>query len=112
MTHVPRLPGSSRLAAAVAAVRLAIALLTLAAIGYQCVTSSGRPAFSAANLFSFFTIESNILGAAVLLWAAVKAGRARSRRFEYVRGAATLFIAITGVVFALPCPFLDADSLG
>ncbi|HZQ65078.1 MAG TPA: Pr6Pr family membrane protein [Gaiellaceae bacterium] len=59
------------------------------------------PTFSHGNFFSFFTIQSNILAAAVLVAGAIVRGDARTRLFDALRGAGTLYIAITGVVFAL-----------
>ncbi|MGH3041842.1 MAG: Pr6Pr family membrane protein, partial [Gaiellaceae bacterium] len=53
------------------------------------------------NFFSFFTIQTNILAAAMLALAAVVPRRERSRLFDAVRGAIALYISITGVVFAL-----------
>ncbi|MBV9269892.1 MAG: Pr6Pr family membrane protein [Candidatus Eremiobacteraeota bacterium] len=48
-----------------------------------------------ANFLSFFTIQSNIFAAGVLIAAAL------SNRFGALRGAATLYIATTGLVYAL-----------
>ena len=59
------------------------------------------PSFNPGNFFSFFTIQSNILAAGVLLAAAVVRPEERTLLFDVLRGAATLYIAITGVVFAL-----------
>jgi hypothetical protein len=53
------------------------------------------------HFFWFFTIQSNIIAASVLGMTAIVPRAARSRLFDGVRGAATLYIAITGVVFAL-----------
>ena len=53
----------------------------------------------ASNFFSFFTIQSNLFAAVVLLWGATndQAGR-DAVRVDLVRGAATLYVCITGVV--------------
>ncbi|MFJ1456789.1 Pr6Pr family membrane protein [Nocardia sp. N2S4-5] len=55
--------------------------------------------FSAANYLSYFTIESNILGVVVLLVGGL--ADPGSRRWQSVRGASTLYLLITGVVYAL-----------
>jgi hypothetical protein len=82
--------------------RLAFAALAVIAMTYQFAQLDATlPSFSPANFFSFFTIQSNILAAATLAAAAVVPRRARSRLFDAVRGAVTLYISITGVVFAL-----------
>lgn len=81
--------------------RLAVAALVLVAVGTQLANSSGR-GFSAANFFSFFTIQSNLLGAAAFIAAALAPRRTRqSFGLSLFRGAATLYMAITGVVFSL-----------
>ena len=71
------------------------------AIAYQFAQLDGDAAFSPANFFSFFTIQSNVLAAVVLVLAALVRREERSRVFDAVRGAATFYITITGVVFAL-----------
>jgi hypothetical protein len=80
--------------------RLAFAALGVAAMAYQygAIVYSGR---EPENFFWFFTIQSNILAAAVLALTATVPREARSPLFDAVRGAGTLYIAITGVVFAL-----------
>ncbi len=81
--------------------RVAFALLTLVAIAVQLSrsTSSG---FSAANFFSFFTIESNLFAAGVLLWSASgDTNRRPVAGVDLVRGAAVLYMSITGVVYGV-----------
>lgn len=55
---------------------------------------------SAANFFSYFTIHSNLLAAALWLWGACKPGSTSALR-DILRGAATLYLAITGVVYSV-----------
>lgn len=76
------------------AFRVAIALLTLAAVFVQLRDSlaHGR---SALNFLSFFTIQSNVLVAIVLIVSVF------SNRMGALRGAATLYIATTGIVYGL-----------
>jgi hypothetical protein len=82
-------------------VRIAFAVLCVVAITYQLARLQGHPAFrGAGNYFSFFTIQSNIIAAAMFVLAALVRPGERSLGFEALRGAATFYIAITGVVFA------------
>lgn len=81
--------------------RLGFATTAVVAMSYQYAASSDRPGFDSANFFSFFTIQSNILAAAALALAALVRSEERTRVFDVLRGATTLYIAITGVVFAL-----------
>jgi len=81
--------------------RVALATLGVVAMTYQFAALSDRPSFDATNFFSFFTIQSNILAAAILVLTALVRPRERTPLFDAVRGGVTLYIAITGVVFAL-----------
>lgn len=62
-----------------------------------------NPDFRLANFFSFFTIESNIFAAVVLIMSALRDGRdeADTSIWVMVRGAAVLYISITGIVYGL-----------
>jgi hypothetical protein len=80
--------------------RLAFAATAIVAMTYQFATSA-ETAFQKASFFSFFTIQSNVLGVAALA-ALVLVPRAQRRPlFDVGRTAAVLYMAITGVVFAL-----------
>src|SRR5262245_64486328 len=68
---------------------------------YQFAVLNQQSSFSEGNFFAFFTIQSNILGVAVLSLAAVVPRAARSPLFDAVRSGVTLYLLITGVVFAL-----------
>lgn len=82
--------------------RLGFALAAVVAITYQFASlRQGLPSFSVGNFFSFFTIQSNLFAIAMLCLAAVVRPPERTVLFDVVRGAVTLYIAITGVVFAL-----------
>jgi hypothetical protein len=82
--------------------RLGCATATVVAMTYQFATLDATlPTFSAGNFFSFFTIQSNILAALLLAATAVVRHAERTALFDAVRGAVTLYITITGVVFAL-----------
>jgi hypothetical protein len=78
-------------------------VLALVALGIQLsVTIDHR--LSVVNFFSFFTNLSNILGAVVLVYLAVRPGTG-----DLVRGAATTYLAITGIVYNL---LLRGEDLG
>ena len=63
--------------------------------------NEGPPGFAPANFFSFFTIQSNILAVVLLAVTALLPRAARTATFDGCRGAVTLYMTITGVVFAL-----------
>ncbi|AYF79630.1 hypothetical protein D7D52_35495 [Nocardia yunnanensis] len=52
-----------------------------------------------ANFFSYFTIQSNLIVIAV--WLGIALFDPQGRRWQLIRCAATLYILITGVVYAL-----------
>ncbi len=74
--------------------RLAFAGLAIAAIVSAVTATTG----SLGNFFSYFTIESNMLAIAVLIVGGLL--NPQSRDWAYLRGAATLFMVITGIVYA------------
>jgi hypothetical protein len=74
-------------------------LLILVAVGYQ-LSRSVANGFSAVSFFSYFTILSNLFAAVVLLLGVAWFGR-DSARFDSVRGAAVVYLATTGITFAL-----------
>jgi hypothetical protein len=81
--------------------RVFFAVLTVVAIAYQWIDGSGKPGFSAANFFSFFTIQSNIIAAVVLLLLATAWQDEGSPAITLVRGGAVAFMTTTGVVYGL-----------
>lgn len=84
--------------------RLSFVVLTLVTIGIQTWQSVVVRGFPITNLFSFFTVQSNLIAAAVLLWGAL-APPAPAR----VRGAAVLYLSLTGIVYGLLLADLQAD---
>jgi FAR-17a/AIG1-like protein len=79
---------------AVRTARLLFGLLGVATIATAAVNGHDL-----ANFFSFFTIESNILAVVALLVGAVS--DPRSERWAFFRGGATLYMVITGIVYAV-----------
>jgi hypothetical protein len=82
--------------------KLFFGLLAFSAIITEIATLAERGVFNAANFFSFFTIESNILAVIALIAGAffIFAGK-KSLWLDYFRGAATFFMVVTGIVFAV-----------
>lgn len=89
--------------------RVLLALIGFSAVVTEVVTLLQRGHFVAANFFSFFTIESNLLACAVLLASAI--APARSRRLDLLRGASTVFMVTVFVVFAVLLAGLEASVL-
>ena len=86
----------------IAGYRVLFALLTLIAIGYQFLDGADNPDFRPLNFFSFFTIQSNLFAAAVLLSGARRDGQAPpSPTVDLVRGAAVLSLSLTGLVYGV-----------
>ena len=81
--------------------RIAFALLGLTAVVFQFAKNSQRDPFNPVNFFSFFTIQSNILAAVVLLVAASGLAARPSFAWDMVRGAATMYMTTTGIVYGL-----------
>ena len=80
--------------------RLAFATTAIVAMSYQ-FASSADTAFKKANFFSFFTIQSNLLGVAVLFLLVLVPRSRRTPLFDGARSGVVLYMALVGVVFAL-----------
>ena len=80
--------------------RLALASVAIVGMTYQFAVLNG-PGYAKANFFSFFTIQSNIIAVAALFLLVLVPSERRLPWFDGVRSAAVLYMAITGVVFAL-----------
>ncbi|MGW4649913.1 Pr6Pr family membrane protein [Kitasatospora sp. NPDC004289] len=78
--------------------RLAFGLLTVTALGFQ-LYRLGVQGGSVGNFFSYFTILSNVLGAAVFLVGGLRGLRGGRPVPDLLRGAATLYLTITGLVY-------------
>lgn len=81
------------------AYRLLMAAAIAVAIGWNLYKHWGVPNFRLGNFFSYFTIQSNLIAFGVLVWAALS--RRASPRLDVLRGAATLYMTVTGVTYAL-----------
>jgi hypothetical protein len=93
--------------------RVLLGALALAAVAVQLVHGIDTPPFSATEFFSYFTIESNLIAAGVLIVAGLHAlrGGSRSDRLDAWRGAATLYMAITGIVYSAMLAGQDSELL-
>ena len=80
--------------------RFGFAAAIATAMVVQWVSSSSKGPFSPVNFFSYFTIQSNIIAAVVLFYMVLRPAN-ESVAFARIRGAATLYMATTGIVYAL-----------
>jgi hypothetical protein len=92
--------------------RLFFAALNIAAIAAQLIYSSQYSlTFSLVNFFSFFTILSNVFVSVVFVLSALylATGRKPSPVDDVLRGASVLYMAVTGIVYALLLSGIDVD---
>jgi hypothetical protein len=91
--------------------RLAFGLLDLVAIVYQVIYLSQHHALNVVNFFSYFTILSNVFATYVLIVGALYLLRKRkpSHIEDTIRSATVLYMAVTGIVFAV---LLSGQNLG
>jgi hypothetical protein len=92
--------------------RLLAVIAVVAAIVGQWLVSSKLPIYNPWNFFGYFTIQSNIIIAlafAVTLVAAVRRKRG-DLRVSLFRGAATVYIATTGIVYNTLLTGIDVSA--
>lgn len=87
--------------------RLVTVAAIIVAIGGQLMHTSTLPTFRPVNFFSYFTIQSNIIAAVVLLLSMLP--RRKAPWVDIARGAATFYMAITGIVFTLLLANTEVD---
>ncbi|WP_323119834.1 Pr6Pr family membrane protein [Burkholderia alba] len=92
----------------VTAYRLLGCALILSATGYNLSLRWNTPGFRLSNFFSYFTQLSNLYAAAVLLAGAWLIARPPAPRLESARGAAVLYMSITGIVYELLLAHADS----
>ena len=85
------------------AYRIFFSALIIAAIVSQLSHSMQQDNFNVVNFFSYFTIQSNIFGVVMLLISAdlLFWKRKRDHEQEMLRGAATLYMVTTGIIYGL-----------
>lgn len=93
----------------VAAYRIAVAVLTAVALGFTAYRSSLSGTLG--NFFSFFTILSNILGTLVFLAGGAALAAGRRSVPDLLRGAAALYLVITGIVYGIALAHYDTPEV-
>src|SRR5829696_2351063 len=78
-------------------VRAVSILVVLAAVVVQAKTLGDAGRFDATRFFAFFTIQSNLIGVAVLAWLVARPG-ARGRGLDLLRVGAALYLTVTFIV--------------
>lgn len=81
--------------------RASTATAIVVAIVAQFVAAGDNPAFTAINFFSYFTILSNLAAMVVLGALAARPVLVGHRQFALARGAVTVYMTITGIVYNL-----------
>lgn len=92
--------------------RFFFAALCLAAIASQFAYNVANiEDYKPGNFFSFFTIESNIIATVAFAVAGWFAWHGRSPRWlELLRGGATMYMAITGIIYSLLLSNIQVDT--
>ncbi|MBT2532302.1 Pr6Pr family membrane protein [Arthrobacter sp. ISL-48] len=92
--------------------RLWFALLGFMAVLFQFMhLMQNVPGAKAGNYFSYFTIESNIIAFVTLGIAGWFAWKGESPRWlELLRGAATVYMTITGITYSLLLSDIDVNT--
>lgn len=97
--------GSGKLRALNVVLQLGLAVVILIAqvITYIDATVAHDSDFTGLNFFSYFTIQSNLLCAVVLIMGAalIASNKAYGPWFTFLRGGMVINMAITGLVYAL-----------
>ena len=82
-------------------VRLATSVAIIVALTAQFQLAITRGNFVKLNFFSFLTVESNIAAAFVLIALEMRSGTALDRLTRAVRPSVTLYMTMTGVIYAV-----------
>ena len=83
--------------------KIGFGLLAISALITEIVVLLNRNVFDFVNFFSYFTVESNLFAAIILLlggYYILKKQKLPSY-FNWLRGASTLYMVITGIIFSL-----------
>lgn len=82
--------------------KMMFALLGFSAVVTEVATLIERDLFNSFNFLSYFTIQSNIFAFTILILSAMATASSRiSSKLNLLRGAVTLYMVITGIVFAV-----------
>ncbi|MCX4094902.1 Pr6Pr family membrane protein [Nocardia sp. alder85J] len=98
----PEMDGAGPTPGWVRLLRIGFAVLGVVALAWSGTHLSGQPQ---ADHYSYFTIQSNIVAAVVLLAGGLF--DPRGRIWQRVRGAVTLYLLITGIVYAVLLAHLE-----
>jgi hypothetical protein len=82
-----------------AVVRATVATVVLAAIGSELIGQAGDGSAKLINTLSYFTVQSNLIGAAVLFYAAYRWRRPPTPALDWLRGAAVVYLVVTMVIY-------------
>ena len=95
-----------------ALLRFGFAALELVGLSAQCVYNVANiPDYKPLNFFSFFTVESNIIAVVSLLISGLYRRRgAQPRWLHYLRGAATIYMTVTGVTDSVLLRNVEVDT--
>jgi hypothetical protein len=88
--------------------RLALASLLAVALVAQLAIGMSRSALTLVRFFSYFTVLSNTMAVILLVMLAARPGRDSKTGFAVFRGAVTVYMTVTGLVYA----FLIAPVAG
>lgn len=92
---------------ALIAYKLLFGLLGFSALVTEVATLVERGSLNLVNFLSFFTVESNIIVAVVLLLSALATAGNKNNKLDTVRSAAAVYILIVGFGFSLLLSGLD-----
>jgi hypothetical protein len=82
------------------AIRLALASLLAVALISQLLVGMSRSDLSVVNFFSYFTVLSNTAAIVMLVLLAARPERDDSPAFAVFRGAVTVYMTVTGIIYA------------
>lgn len=88
--------------------RLALASLLAVALVAQLAIGMSRSALTMVRFFSYFTVLSNTVAVVLLVMLAIRPRRDSKIGFSVFRGAVTVYMTVTGLVYA----FLIAPAAG
>ena len=94
----------------IATYRLGFGLLTLVAMAVQLADLASSGTLDLVNYFSYFTIQSNLIAATLLLIGAARWRAPRSSALDFARGGAVVYMSVTGIVFTLLLSGTDVDT--
>ena len=87
------------------------ALCLAALVGQFTYNVQNIASYRPLNFFSFFTVESNIIATATFAIAGWYAWQGRTARWlQLLRGAATMYMTITGITYSLLLSNIEVDT--